>query len=64
MGGLLADPVRSYPSLFGEGSPFGGAHGVQWLIKYPYALPMLMNFFFLMFCAILTAIGLEEVSCH
>ncbi|KAJ9204461.1 hypothetical protein DTO021D3_8509 [Paecilomyces variotii] len=60
MGGLLADPVRSYPALLGENSPIGGAHGVQWLIRYPYALPMLMNFCFLTFCAILTAIGLEE----
>lgn len=61
MGGMLADPVKSYPRLFGENSPFGGATGVQWLKKYPYALPMLMNCIFLSFCAVLVAIGLEEV---
>lgn len=61
MGGLLADPVASYPGLFGPNSSFGGETGVQWLIKYPYALPMIANFVFLSFCAGCVAIGLEEV---
>jgi hypothetical protein len=30
-------------------------------VKYPYALPMVANFFFMVFCATLVAIGLEEV---
>ncbi|KAJ5131177.1 Major facilitator superfamily domain general substrate transporter [Penicillium bovifimosum] len=60
MGGMLADPVRSYPSLFGPGSSFGGADGVQWLETYPYALPMLANFCFLSATAALVAYGLEE----
>jgi hypothetical protein len=51
-----------YPRIFGPNSPLGGAEGVQWLEKYPYSLPMLLNFFLLMFCASLVAIGLEEVS--
>ena len=62
MGGLLADPVRSHPRLFGPNSSFGGESGVQWLVKYPYALPMLANFFFLSSCAALVGYGLEEVS--
>lgn len=61
MGGWLSNPVEIYPGLFGANSIFGGASGVQWLIKYPYSLPMLANFFFMVFCATLVAIGLEEV---
>jgi hypothetical protein len=59
---MLSDPVSSYPNLFGPNSLFGGDSGVQWLIKFPYALPMLANFFFMIICAILVAFGLEEVS--
>ncbi|KAF4248176.1 hypothetical protein CNMCM8980_006295 [Aspergillus fumigatiaffinis] len=62
MGGMLADPVKSYPRLFGPNSSFGGASGVQWLMKYPYALPMLANAVFLSFCATCVAMGLEETS--
>jgi hypothetical protein len=61
MGGMLADPVKSYPRLFGPNSSFGGENGVQWLERYPYALPMLANFFFLCTCAGLVGYGLEEV---
>ncbi|CAI7666419.1 hypothetical protein N7533_009751 [Penicillium manginii] len=60
MGGMFADPVKSYPRLFGPNSSFGGENGVQWLEKYPYALPMLANFFFLSSCACLVGYGLEE----
>ncbi|KAI9367262.1 major facilitator superfamily domain-containing protein [Aspergillus egyptiacus] len=60
MGGMLSDPVRSYPRLFGPNSSFGGEHGVQWLMRYPYALPMLANMIFLSFSAVCVALGLEE----
>ncbi|KXG50691.1 Major facilitator superfamily domain, general substrate transporter [Penicillium griseofulvum] len=60
MGGMLADPVKSYPLLFGPNSSFGGADGVQWLETYPYALPMFANFCFLSLTAALVAYGLEE----
>ncbi|KAJ5466074.1 hypothetical protein N7530_009861 [Penicillium desertorum] len=60
MGGMLADPVKSYPRLFGPNSSFGGANGVQWLETYPYALPMIANFCFLSSTAALVAYGLEE----
>lgn len=62
LGGLLSDPVATYPQIFGPNSPLGGANGVQWLEKYPYSLPMLLNFFLLMLCATLVAVGLEEVG--
>ncbi|EMD88566.1 hypothetical protein COCHEDRAFT_1196540 [Bipolaris maydis C5] len=41
--GILADPVANYPSLFGPESTFGGKHGVQWMMRYPYALPNLVR---------------------
>ncbi|KAJ5917333.1 hypothetical protein N7466_010887 [Penicillium verhagenii] len=65
MGGMLADPVKSYPRLFGPNSSFGGENGVQWLERYPYSLPMFANFVFLSVCACLVAYGLEEtlLSC-
>lgn len=62
MGGMFSDPVRTYPTLFGPNSSFGGENGVQWLMTYPYALPMLANAIFLTFCAGCVAAGLEEVG--
>lgn len=61
MGGMLADPVKSYPTLFGPNSSFGGQNGVQWLMDYPYALPMFANTVFLTGCAIFVATSFEEV---
>ncbi|KAE8153910.1 MFS general substrate transporter [Aspergillus avenaceus] len=60
MGGMLSDPVQSYPTLFGANSSFGGEHGVEWLMRYPYALPMLANAIFLTFAAFCVGMGLEE----
>lgn len=61
MGGMLSNPVQSYPTLFGPNSSFGGQSGVQWLMKYPYALPMLTNFVCLSGCAVFVATSFEEV---
>lgn len=61
MGGMLADPVQIYPTLFGPNSSFGGQNGVQWLMTYPYALPMLANAFLLALCAGFVAMSFEEV---
>lgn len=61
MGGMLADPVKSYPTLFGPNSSFGGQNGVQWLMDYPYALPMFANTVFLTGCAIFVATSFQEV---
>ncbi|PGH07120.1 hypothetical protein GX51_01907 [Blastomyces parvus] len=60
MGGFLADPVTSYPRLFGENSTFGGDAGVKWLKKYPFALPMILNAVLMTICAVLVALFLEE----
>ena len=61
LGGLLSDPVRSYPSVFGAKSVFGGENGVWWLKHWPYALPNLMSAIFLFISAMGVVLGLEEV---
>lgn len=64
LGGLLSDPVSSYPSVFGENSLFGGENGVFWLKHWPYALPNLMSAVFLFISAMGVVFGLEEVCEH
>jgi MFS family permease len=60
MGGLLANPVRNYPGLFGPRSTFGGKDGVQWMTKYPYALPNLLSAYVLFADALLVWLFLRE----
>lgn len=62
LGGMLQDPVRSFPGAFGPGSTLGGEEGVAWMLRYPYALPNLVNGFLLLVALALVALGLEEVS--
>ena len=42
LGGLLSDPFKTYPYLFGEDSTFGGDDGITWLKTFPYAAPNLL----------------------
>ncbi|CAD6444654.1 6ad748d0-e784-45cb-8bc6-8d9bdf14791b [Sclerotinia trifoliorum] len=51
LGGLLADPAGSYPSLFG---------GIKWLEKYPYAPPNLLSACFLASACLAVIFALEE----
>jgi len=60
LGGWLQSPVPTFPGLFGENSVFGGANGVQWMLKYPYALPNLVFFNVFVFSICLVKFGLEE----
>ncbi|EHY53912.1 hypothetical protein HRR83_004553 [Exophiala dermatitidis] len=60
VGGLLSDPVANYPGLFGPNSTFGGAEGVSWLKKFPYAAPNLFCAFVLFADAGLVWLGLRE----
>ncbi|KAI5465036.1 major facilitator superfamily domain-containing protein [Mariannaea sp. PMI_226] len=60
MSGFLADPVHSLPGLFGPGSFLGGANGVQWMERYPYALPNLVCASVLITAAIGISLGLDE----
>ena len=62
LGGLLSDPVGSYPRVFGEGSLLGGKDGVWWLRHWPYVLPNLLSAVFLFSSAVAVLFGLEEVS--
>ncbi|KAH7119733.1 major facilitator superfamily domain-containing protein [Dendryphion nanum] len=62
LGGLLADPAGSYPSIFGPGSRIGGKNGIGWMLKWPYALPNLVNAIFLLFAACSVIFFLEETS--
>jgi len=52
LGGLMADPANSYPTLFGN---------VAWLRKYPYAAPNLLSAVFLGCSALAAFFGLREV---
>jgi hypothetical protein len=62
IGGLLADPVASYPSIFGPESWMGGKDGVYWMRKWPYALPNLTCAVFLLFSSLAVLFFLEETS--
>jgi MFS family permease len=60
LGGWLADPVSSYPGIFGPGGSMGGEKGVGWLMRFPYALPNVINACFLVGSAMGILFGLEE----
>lgn len=55
LGGLLADPAGSYPSVFGH---------IKWLQRYPYSPPNLLSAFFLLCAGLGVFFGLEEVGLH
>ena len=61
MGGMLADPVQNYPSLFGKGSILGGVNGVQWMSRWPYALPNLVIAGMCSLVAVIVFLCLDEV---
>lgn len=58
MGGLLADPATIMPDIFGP----EGCLGFTFLEDYPYALPSLLNAFFLTITTYIVFFCLEEVS--
>ncbi|KAL1999153.1 hypothetical protein VTN02DRAFT_4962 [Thermoascus thermophilus] len=60
LGGILADPVRSYPSLLGPGSLLGGKDGVWWMRRWPYALPNVLSALFILVAAVAVFLGLDE----
>lgn len=53
LGGLLADPAGSYPGLFGR---------IEFLKRFPYALPNFVSAMFLCSAALAAWLCLEEVS--
>ncbi|GKT92630.1 MFS multidrug transporter [Colletotrichum tofieldiae] len=60
LSGFLADPVNTLPGLFGPGSLFGGANGVEWLKSFPYALPNLLCAIILGTASLGVLLGLDE----
>lgn len=60
LGGVLADPVHSFPSLFGKHSAFGGETGVAWMQKWPYATPNIFSAMFVTTSATGVILGLDE----
>ena len=64
IGGILADPVQSYPGIFGPGSFLGGKDGVWWMQQWPYALPNLFSAFIILSATTGILLGLEEVCTH
>lgn len=60
LSGILSEPLENFPHLFAEGSTFGGSDGVQWMKKYPYALPNLLCTVLLLAEAVLVHYGLDE----
>lgn len=60
LGGLLADPVMSFPRIFGENSIFGGQDGVWWMKEWPYALPNIFTAAFMTVSASVVILGMEE----
>ncbi|PLN79517.1 major facilitator superfamily domain-containing protein [Aspergillus taichungensis] len=61
MGGVLADPVHNYPSLFGKDSILGGVDGIQWMSRWPYALPNLVTAGMCTLIAVMVVLCLDEV---
>ncbi len=63
LSGYLAQPVDNLPWLFGSNGAFntaGNPEGVEWAMKYPYALPALMTASVLSVSLILAILGLKE----
>ncbi|KAF2149209.1 MFS general substrate transporter [Myriangium duriaei CBS 260.36] len=60
LGGLLVEPVNSFPGLFGENSTFGGRDGVAWMKNYPYAVANMLSTILLFAEALLVTYGLKE----
>ncbi|KAJ6015470.1 hypothetical protein N7540_010061 [Penicillium herquei] len=60
LGGSLADPVHSFPWLFGPGSFLGGKSGVWWMEHWPYALPNILSAIFIFVSLLGIFFGLDE----
>ncbi|KAJ4682692.1 hypothetical protein HRR95_002880 [Exophiala dermatitidis] len=60
LGGFLADPIDSFPGIFGPGSLIGGKDGVRWMKAFPYALPNVVSACFILTSALCVVLGLDE----
>jgi hypothetical protein len=62
LGGSLANPVNSFPKVFGPGSIIGGKEGVWWMEHWPYALPNVLSAIYIFSSLLAVFLGLDEVS--
>ena len=60
LGGVLADPAGTYPTVFGPNSVFGGKTGVRWMMFWPYLMPNLASAIIVFMSLTLIFLGLEE----
>ncbi|KAL5333559.1 major facilitator superfamily domain-containing protein [Aspergillus crustosus] len=60
LGGMLADPLKNYPQIFGPGTFFGGENGVWWMERWPFALPNLISAVFIFISWASVFFGLDE----
>jgi MFS family permease len=63
LGGCLADPVSNISWLFGPNGLFnitGSSQGVEWALRYPYALPAMFNASMLGLSFAISYLGLRE----
>ncbi|KAI9681730.1 MAG: hypothetical protein M1822_007082 [Bathelium mastoideum] len=64
IGGFLADPIHNLTRVFGPHSLFGGADGLLWMERWPFALPGLFTGTVLLFAILLVFLGLDETHEH
>ena len=62
LGGALADPIHSFPHIFGPDSVIGGKDGVYWMRHWPYLLPNLLSATFIIIAAAGVILALDEVG--
>ncbi|SMR44174.1 unnamed protein product [Zymoseptoria tritici ST99CH_3D1] len=60
LAGYLVDPVVNLAGYFGKNSLLGGAEGILWMERYPYAVANLMSTVLLFAEALLVYYGLQE----
>lgn len=58
----MVDPVSTYPNWIGINLVFGGAEGVKWLIRFPYALPALLSGVFMTFIGLVVFLTVKETQ--
>lgn len=56
----MADPVTTFPGVFGPNTVIGGKDGVAWMRYWPYAFPNLFSALFIFVAGIAVVLGLDE----
>lgn len=56
----MADPISTFPGIFGPNTMIGGKDGVAWMRYWPYAFPNLFSALFIFLAGIAVVLGLDE----